>query len=239
MADWLTARPVAHRGLHDAKAGIIENTASAFLAAIAGNYAIECDLQISADGEAMVYHDNALGRLTDGEAPINALPAADLKRVAFKSTKDRMLTLAELFDLVSGRVMLLLELKSQYSSDRRLPERVAKVVAGYPGPVAAMSFDPKQIAALRALAPCLRRGLTAQRPGSGERGGYAASYVGDVVAGRPQFLAYRVQDLTSLLPRFTRTILRLPVLTWTVRTESDRRFAARYADQIIFEGFLP
>ena len=66
MRDWLTARPVAHRGLHNATAGVIENTPSAFRAAIAGNYAIECDVQITADGEAMVYHDDALGRLTEG-----------------------------------------------------------------------------------------------------------------------------------------------------------------------------
>ena len=66
MRDWLTARPIAHRGLHDAAAGVIENTASAFRAAIDAGYGIECDLQISADGEAMVHHDDALGRLTDG-----------------------------------------------------------------------------------------------------------------------------------------------------------------------------
>ena len=63
---WLTARPIAHRGLHDAAAGVIENTASAFAAAIAGGYGIETDLQISADGEAFVHHDDALGRLTEG-----------------------------------------------------------------------------------------------------------------------------------------------------------------------------
>ena len=62
--DWLIARPVAHRGLHDATAGVIENTPSAFAAAVARDYAIECDLQVSADGEAMVHHDYVLGRLT-------------------------------------------------------------------------------------------------------------------------------------------------------------------------------
>src|SRR3981081_2045246 len=62
--DWLIARPVAHRGLHDAQKNVIENTASAFAAAIAGRYGIECDLQITADGEAMGHHDEALGRLT-------------------------------------------------------------------------------------------------------------------------------------------------------------------------------
>ena len=63
---WLTARPVAHRGLHDAARGIIENMPAAAQAAIAGNFGIECDIQLTADGEARVHHDDALGRLTDG-----------------------------------------------------------------------------------------------------------------------------------------------------------------------------
>src|ERR1700757_2744646 len=108
MPDWLTARPVAHRGLHDAQKGIIENTPSAFHAAITGGYGIECDLQISADGEAMVHHDDALGRLTDGEGRLDTMTAAALKRVTFKGTSDRMLTLGELCDLVGGRTTLLI-----------------------------------------------------------------------------------------------------------------------------------
>ncbi|MDU6324473.1 glycerophosphodiester phosphodiesterase family protein, partial [Bradyrhizobium sp.] len=64
--DWLTARPVAHRGLHDASRGIIENMPAAARGAVAGRFAIECDIQLSADGEAMVHHDYELGRLTEG-----------------------------------------------------------------------------------------------------------------------------------------------------------------------------
>ena len=98
---WLTARPFAHRGLHDASAGVIENTASAFFEALAADYGIECDLQISADGEAMVHHDDALGRLTEGGARLADLAAAEIKTVRFKATTDRILTLGEL----CGRVV--------------------------------------------------------------------------------------------------------------------------------------
>ncbi len=98
--DWLTARPVAHRGLHDAANGVIENTASAFAAAIEANYAIECDVQISADGEAMVHHDDTLGRLTQGHAALATLSAADIKAAPFNATADRIMTLGELCDLV-------------------------------------------------------------------------------------------------------------------------------------------
>src|ERR1043165_4637645 len=88
---WLIARPVAHCGLHDAAAGVIENTASAFKAAIAGGYAIETDVQISADGEAMVHHDFALGRLTLGSRLLAAMTAAWRKRSrqAFRSCASR------------------------------------------------------------------------------------------------------------------------------------------------------
>ena len=100
--DWLTARPVAHRGLHDAQEGIIENTPSAFIAAINAGYAIECDLQISSDGEAMVYHDATLGRLTACNARLDTMTAAALKRVAFGASRDRMITLGELCELTAG-----------------------------------------------------------------------------------------------------------------------------------------
>jgi glycerophosphoryl diester phosphodiesterase len=139
--DWLIARPLAHRGLHDEQNGIIENTVSAFAAAITGRYGIECDLQISGDGEAMVYHDDALGRLSDGKGRLDAMTAAELKRVPFRATADRMMTLGELCDFVAGRATLLLELKSPLAADRRLAARAAKVLSGYGGQAAVMSCE--------------------------------------------------------------------------------------------------
>ena len=109
---WLVAKPIAHRGLHDLAAGVIENSGSAAKAAIAGGFGIECDVQISADGEAMVHHDHALGRLTEGSGKLAELTAAALKQVAFKATSDRMITLGELCDIAGGRVPLTLAITS-------------------------------------------------------------------------------------------------------------------------------
>ena len=243
--DWLTARPVAHRGLHDADA-VIENTPSAFTAAIAANYAIETDVQLTADGEAMVHHDFALGRLTLGSRQLIAMSAAGLKDVPFKATADRMLTLAELCALVAGRVTLLVEIKSRFDGDRRLAARVAQVLANYAGPVAAMSFDPDVVAALREIAPRLTRGIVAERryddaewqnltPGQRRS-------LGLLLHGfrtRPHFVAYQVADLPSPGPFIARHLFGLPLLAWTVRSEDDRRRARRFADQMIFEGFRP
>ena len=241
MLDWLTARPIAHRGLHDAASGVIENTPSAFRAAIEGGYGIEVDLQITADGEAMVSHDDVLGRLTDGEGRLDAMTAAALKRVPFKATADRMLTLSEFLDLVAGRSTLAIELKGRFAGDNRVAERAAKVLTGYSGPAAVMSFDPGLIAAVRALAPGIVRGLVGMSrvPGSPTQGMSALRYIRQAFAASPQFLAYRVADLTTAPPLIARHLLRRPVLTWTVRTPADRDMAARHADQMIFEGFRP
>src|SRR5258707_2420598 len=146
---WLTARPIAHRGLHDPAQGIIENTASAAAGALAGRYGIEADLQISADGEAMVYHDDTLGRLTDGVGALRDMSAAALKRVPFRATADRMMTLGDLLDLVAGRVTLVIEIKSRFDGDLRLAGRTAAGLAPYPGPVGGIPFDPAAVASSR------------------------------------------------------------------------------------------
>jgi glycerophosphoryl diester phosphodiesterase len=87
--DWLTARPVAHRGLHDGARGVIENMPAAAQAAIAGNFSIECDIQLTSDGEAMVHHDDVLGRLTEGSGALLDKTAAELKAIKFKDTPER------------------------------------------------------------------------------------------------------------------------------------------------------
>src|SRR5271156_2198906 len=138
--DWLTKRPVAHRGLHDAARGVIENMPAAANAAVSGNFAIECDIQLSADGEAMVHHDDTLGRLTEGAGALLGLPSTVLKEVRFKDTPERMMSLADLCILVRGRVPIIVEVKSHFDGDRRLVQRMAEVLKSYSGPVAGMSF---------------------------------------------------------------------------------------------------
>ena len=242
--DWLIARPIAHRGLHDANAGIVENTASAVEAAIQAGYTIEVDLQATGDGDAVVHHDAVLGRLTEGRGRIDALGVPELKRVPVRGTADRLLTIGDLCDLVAGRATLVLELKRNAAFNRRLVSRVADVLGGYRGHAAMMSFDPEQVAICRAIAPALRRGLVAQRrPSPADTGGGtpygAVTYCRRCLAAAPQFLAYAVSDMPSAIPWLARSLLNMPLLTWTVRTESERRIAARWADQMIFEGLRP
>jgi glycerophosphoryl diester phosphodiesterase len=244
--DWLTARPVAHRGLHDRARGIVENMPSAVTAAISGNFAIEVDIQLSADGEAMVHHDYALGRLTDGQDELLNLTAAQLKQVTFKDTPERMMTLGDLCDLTAGRVPLVIEIKSRFAGDRKLVARMAEVLAGYRGPAATMSFDPDQVLAVRERAPHLVRGIVAERyytegewkrlPTEKTR---EMSGLRHAFRTQPHFVSYKVGDLPAPAPWIARNIFGCALLTWTVRTPEQRARTEQYADQMTFEGFVP
>lgn len=242
----LIARPIAHRGLHDAARGLVENMPGAVAAAIAGHYGIEVDLQITADGEAMVHHDDALGRLAEGDAALRDLTATALRQVAFRATAERMMTLGELCDLVDGRAPMMIELKSRFDGDLRVAGRAAAVLAAYPGPVGVASFDPALVVEMRRLAPRLARGIIAERHYDHAEwrhlGAVRKLELALLLHGwqsRPDFVAYRVADLTTVAPRTARHMFGLPLLTWTVRGDTDRAIAARFADQIIFEGFRP
>jgi glycerophosphoryl diester phosphodiesterase len=244
--DWLTARPVAHRGLHDIARGIVENMPAAAEAAIARGFAIECDIQLTSDGEAMVHHDHALGRLTEGSVPLREKTAAELKAVRFKETAERMMSLADLCALVAGRVPLVIEVKSHFDGDRKLVRRMAEVLSSYDGRAVGMSFDPDQVTALRELIPNRPRGIVAERhytesdwPDASAAQRHDMTHLRHFFRSRPDFVAYRVDDLPAFAPWIARHLLGCRLLSWTVRTPAQRARGAQYADQIIFEGFVP
>jgi glycerophosphoryl diester phosphodiesterase len=244
--DWLIARPIAHRGLHDKAVGRFENTISAALAAIAGNFATECDVQLSADGEAMVFHDHELDRLTDATGPVRARNAAQLGQLRIGGTDDGMPTLTEFLDAIGGRVPLVIEVKSRFDGDERLTRRLAEILAGRSEPIAVKSFDPDVVALLRRMAPSLPRGIVAQsRYDEREAAQLGADRVREMTdllhweRTAPDFLSWRVSDLPAAAPFLGRLLGQVPVMSWTVRNEGDATHAYANADQIVFEGFLP
>lgn len=244
---WLTARPVAHRGFHDAGAGRIENTPSAIAAAVERGFAIEIDVHLAADGKVFVMHDFTLDRLTEGRGPAGALTTAELAAIPFRATKDRIPRLEEVLEIVAGRSTLLIEVKSRFTSlQSELVEATADALTGYHGPVAVMSFDPRIVADFARIAPGLTRGIVtddaADQTDYGDLDADALAAIASLAHlswSRPQFVAYWVKLLPSAVSRRVRNDLRLPLLTWTVKTDADRAAAAAHADQMIFEGFDP
>ncbi len=243
---WLTARPIAHRGLHDRAAGVIENSLAAARAAIAGGFAIECDVQDSQDGEAFVFHDHTLERLSDGEGAFKARKA---QAIAGLSLRDAALAespprLSDFLALLAGQVPLVLEIKSRFDGDDTLTRRTCALIADYDGPICLKSFDPFVVALLRDLAPERPRGIVAQAdfsdaPQLGDAERRAMANLLHFPQTRPDFISWNHRDLPHAAPFLCRTLRAMPVMAWTLRDGASAQAVAPWVDQIVFEGFDP
>ncbi len=232
--DWLMQRPIAHRGLHDKSKAILENTLSAAEAAIALGFGIECDVQLTGDGDAVVFHDFTLDRLTEGRGDIERHSVQELADLPFKIGKDRIPTFRQFLDFLAGRVPLTCEVKSRFDGDMRLVERVATVLADYEGPVAIKSFDSDLIAHLRRNPHLLKArprplGIVSQAKWDDEEYDELGPERKRVMENflhwdetKPDFLSFWVQDLDTAVPFLLRRAVGLPVMSWTVRTLEQR-----------------
>lgn len=231
---WLTRRPVAHRGYHDLNRNRWENTLPAFAAAAEKNFAIECDVHLSADGVPVVFHDDDLKRLTGTGGLIWQRTAAEMQALTVGGTADRVPTLAELLELVAGRVPLVIELKGIPGHDAGLVGKVAEQLRAYRGEAAIMSFDHWLVREFPTAAAGIPAGLTAwgDKPHDFEA---HFSMLGNGIS----FVSYDVTALPNPFVGFVRERLAMPVITWTVRTEAAVRQTFAHADQMTFEGFDP
>lgn len=231
---WLRGRTYAHRGLHGSDCP--ENSPSAFDRAVEAGLGIECDVQETADGEAAVFHDWTLERLTDETGPVAARGLSELRQIVLKgSQEDTIPSLRDLLALIGGRVPLLIEIKAERGRPiARLCEAVARSLDGYVGEHAVMSFDPRVGRWFARHSPDTVRGLVVTESGSrtshGDRRRRLALW-----RARPDFLAYDVRDLRSAFAagQWARG---LPLLTWTVRTPAQLERALRRTDGYIAEG---
>ncbi|RIY01559.1 glycerophosphodiester phosphodiesterase [Aureimonas flava] len=232
---WLTARPIAHRGLHDRARGIPENSLAAFRAAIEGGFAIECDIHRTRDGVPVVFHDHNLARLAGVSGRIDDLTAAEVSRLRLFDTDEAPPTLAALLDLVDGRVPIVVEAKGiDAAADAGFMDDAGPVLAAYRGPLALMSFDHWLLDQAGEAGLDLPIGLTAEgtRPEALERHRV-------VFERRCAFVSYNVHHLPNAFVTWVRDVRRAPVISWTVRTPSDVEQSATHADQMTFEGFVP
>lgn len=232
--EWLTAKPIAHRGYHDMNKTRWENTLSAFEAAAVAGYAIECDVHLSADGVPVVFHDDKLDRLAGIEGNIFEKTAVELGALAIGSTQDRVPTLAQMLGLVAGRVPIVVELKGIEGKDDGLVGKVADELRAYDGQAAIMSFDHWLIRQFDRAASGIPSGLTACGRGNDELEAHFS-----MLAHKVDFVSYGVDDLPNRFIGLVREKLGLPVITWTVRNEQQRQRTFEHADQMTFEGFAP
>jgi glycerophosphoryl diester phosphodiesterase len=242
-------RPIAHRGLHDRGRGIIENTASAFAAAIDKGYAIECDVQLSRDGIPMIFHDDDLDRLTGVAGPVGGRTMAELATYTLldSAAGDTPQRFSEFLAQVAGRAMLQVELKQQVdqAATEVLAQTVMDALKGYRGPVTIESFDPKLLVEVRKRGATMPLGIVTygydepdwdSHLSAGTR--FALRHLLHYPWSRFDFISCRDKALDLPAVKFFRW-LGMPVTAWTIKTPAAAMAVIGRADQIVFEGFEP
>lgn len=234
---WLVQTPIAHRGLHDKTHP--ENSLGAFARAIEEGYPIELDVQMISDGTVVVFHDDSLSRLTNNDGYIKFLTKSDLEILKLGGSKEKIPTFEEVLKFVDGRVPLLIEIKNS-SKVGLLEKNVLELLKDYKGPIAIQSFNPYVLEYFYKHAPHITRGQLA-----GYFKGDKLSFFKKFALKRmmlnkkishPDFISYEANRLPN---RFVRKYKTLPLLAWTVRSQSEYLKVVKYCDNIIFEGFTP
>lgn len=242
-------RPVAHRGLHDRARGVIENSRSAFEAAIARNFAIECDLQLSSDGVPIVFHDDDLERLTGLKGPVHGRTAAELTATPLlgSAAGDTPQRLDDFLAQIGGRTLLQVELKRQPDAEMAatLAREAGRLITRYEGPMTVESFDPGLLVLIRKAGYRGPLGIITYRydqpswdKGISDRDRAVLRHLLHWPWTRFRFISCFHQALDLPAVRFFRA-LGMPVTAWTIRSSEEKRLALAGADQIVFEGFDP
>lgn len=236
--DWIITRPIAHRGLHRGHT-VPENSLWAFEQAIAQGYPIELDIQLLADGELAVFHDKTLARLTGKPGTIGEQTLATLGHYHLYDTDQTIPSLAEVLDLIHGRVPVLIEIKNE-GRVGRLERALLKTLMAYQGEFAVQSFNPLSLQWFKRHAPHIKRGQLSSGVGWEPAPWHLTLAHSNLLfnwASQPHFIAYDLRSLPKLSTTVAKCAFQLPLITWTVRNPSDQAKAQSCADNYIFDPF--
>lgn len=230
----------AHRGLHDGTR--VENSLSAFRAAIDAGFGIELDVRLSSDGILVVHHDDELGRVVHGEGRVDSYTARELSEMRLGDSEDTVPTFREVLDLVDGRVPLLVEIKED-AGHREVSDATVKMLSEYKGPYIVESFNPISVANARRGLPGVACGfLSTDFRRDPKHRGLLYTLLGGLYTNRlcnPDFIAYDGRYPRRLCLRVAR-MLGAVTLAWTVRSEEEeKKLLSLGFDSVIFEGYIP
>ncbi len=238
--DFLFHPPVAHRGLWS-RDGAPENSLAAFQAACQAGYGVELDVHLSSDGEAMVFHDHSLKRMTGAEGRISDRTAADLQALRLKGTDEPIPTLAETLALIGHRAMVHVELKTGFGEVGPLEQRVHEILMDHAGPTCVIGFNPYSHAWFADRFPGVLRGLDSyawadENPHLSAEQRRSFARLEQVAIARPHFLAMSL-DTVAQEAVVRHRAQGMPVVAWTVRDPAQWTDIKDHCDNLIFEGF--
>jgi glycerophosphoryl diester phosphodiesterase len=224
--DWLTNKPITHRGLFD-NISVPENSIAAFDLAVKSGYPIELDLQFLNDGNIAVFHDSSLLRMTGVNSSICSKSKEELKTFKLLKSDQSVPLLEEVLECVNGKVPLILEIKNPLFP-ARFESAILKLLKSYRGDFAIESFNPLIVLWMRIKANRILRGQLS-------RSLFRANLYGKITD--PHFLAVDIAKLKYDQKKPFKK--KIPVIGYTAKSQTELIKAMEICDNVIFEGFRP
>lgn len=236
--DFLKQNLIAHRGMHDIKKGVPENSIEAFEKAIKNNYIIELDIHILKDNSIVVFHDDDLNRMTGVQKNLRDVTYTEIKDLKLLNTNSCIPLLTEVLNLINGKVPVIVEFKYDVKCGR-LEKKAMEILKNYKGQYAIQSFNVASVLWFKKNYPEVIRGQLASKFSKEDNVNIIKRIVlQNMLFNRftkPDFIAYGIDGLPN--KRVEEYRIKKTVLGWTIRTKEDFEKAKKYCDNFICENF--
>lgn len=231
---------VAHRGLHDIKSGIPENSIASYKKAVEYNFSIEIDIRLTKDGQVVVFHDDNLRRICGIESKIENMTLDEVKKLTLFDTKEKIPTLNEVLNVIDGKVVLVIEFKC-ITNYKKLCVAANKVLKNYSGKYIVQSFNPFAMRWYKKKRRDILRGQLATNFLKEPENNIIKTLVGWLLfnfLSRPHFISYGIEYTNSFQRRLCIKFGAIPV-GWTFKSNLDLEKYKNKYNIYIFEEFIP
>lgn len=234
---------IAHRGLFDNEGDAPENTMAAFRKAVYAGFAIELDVQMSSDGQLLVFHDPDLKRMAGADLKVSDTPYEILASYPLGQSDERIPLFADVLDLVAGQVPMVVEIKIS-SVYRKTTLAAAALLQSYPGVYCVESFHPLSLLWYRRHMPRVLRGqLSMDFKHCEEKVPMLIKIFMTNLwfnfLSKPDFIAYNHKDKGTRGFQICRRIFHAKTAAWTIKSQQELVQAHDMFDMFIFDSFVP
>lgn len=234
--NFLKQNLIAHRGMHNVKNGIPENSMMAFEKAIENSYIIELDVHILKDKSVIVFHDDNLQRMTGFNKNVKDTTYSEIKDLKLQNTNFNIPLLKEVLDFVDGKVPIIIELKTDVKCGV-LEKETVNILKQYKGKYALKSFNPFSVYWLKKHHPEIIRGQLASNFNNDKMNIVKKLFLKNMLLNfitKPDFISYGIDGLPNKrVEKYRKTNV---VLGWTITNHIQMEKAKKYCDNFICEN---
>ncbi len=234
-------RLYAHRGVHDNASDAPENSLAAFKKAVENDYGIELDIQMTKDGQVVVFHDDTLNRVCGIDGRVNDYTYEQLQEFALCDSEEKIPLFTDVLSLVNGKVPLIVEFKGN-NMDMSLCPVADAILQNYKGVYCMESFNPLIVAWYRKNRPQVVRGQLSECFFSNGKKNLIHFVLQNLLVNfyaKPDFIAYKWSDYKNISRRLCRSLYGITSVTWTIQSEEAYEASKEHFDLFIFDSFIP